>query len=86
MPKLMLNMVKSYSCVFIVIYVKVLTIAVLSILVTAPLGATVIGLTGPKLLQHSREHFVFTFPHSTGCYLSSTYAILFRNATITAPD
>jgi len=30
---------------------QILTIAVLSILLTAPLGATAIGLSGPKLLQ-----------------------------------
>lgn len=30
---------------------QILTIAVLSILITAPLGAAAIGLTGPSLLQ-----------------------------------
>ena len=30
---------------------QILTIAVLSILITAPLGATALGLSGPKLLQ-----------------------------------
>ncbi|XP_036372602.1 sodium/hydrogen exchanger 9B2 [Megalops cyprinoides] len=33
----------------------VLTVAVLAILLTAPVGALVIGLTGPRLLQRSRD-------------------------------
>ncbi|KAJ8271795.1 hypothetical protein COCON_G00106540 [Conger conger] len=34
----------------------VLTVAVLAILITAPIGALVIGLTGPILLQKPRDH------------------------------
>lgn len=33
----------------------VLTVAVLSILLTAPIGALVIGLTGPRLLQKPKN-------------------------------
>ena len=34
---------------------QVLTISVLSIIVTAPIGAALIGMTGPKLLSKSGE-------------------------------
>lgn len=34
---------------------NVLTVAVLAILITAPIGALVIGLTGPILLQKPRD-------------------------------
>ena len=34
---------------------QILTVAVLGILLTAPLGATLISLTGPKLLRKDRQ-------------------------------
>uniref|UniRef100_H2Z5K9 Cation/H+ exchanger transmembrane domain-containing protein n=1 Tax=Ciona savignyi TaxID=51511 RepID=H2Z5K9_CIOSA len=40
---------------FINIAEQVLTVAVLSILITAPLGAAAIGLSGPKLLDRTEE-------------------------------
>ena len=41
---------------------QILTLAVLSIIITAPVGAAAIAITGPMLLQQSRreEELVFT--------------------------
>lgn len=35
--------------------IKVLTIAVLSIVLTAPVGAAAIGILGPRLLEKSKD-------------------------------
>lgn len=36
-------------------FFQILTLAVLSILVTAPIGAVAMSITGPKLLQKSKN-------------------------------
>lgn len=41
----------------------VLTVAVLAILITAPIGALAIGLTGPKLLQKYTSTHLHTNTH-----------------------
>ena len=37
---------------------KILTLAVLSILITAPIGAAIIAITGPMLLHHTPKEGV----------------------------
>lgn len=53
----------------------VLTVAVLSILITAPIGALLIGLLGPRVLQKPKnpewgEMFIHTYNHILICELS----------------
>lgn len=61
----------------------VLTVAVLSILITAPIGALIISLLGPRLLQKPKnpewgEIFIYTHTDTLATLLDTTVQLLVK--------